>query len=276
MFPEAVGSPVIRWPRKYPTLGVDVSATTYQELTDTLILAATQRQPAIVDFLPVSNLAAAADDATFRAKRNAFDLVCPDGQPIRWCLNYFHGLNLRSTVCGTFATLHLCERAATRGIGVYLYGSTPDTLQRLQANLLARIPDLQIAGAESPPFAPLTPSEREAVIARINDSGAGLVFVGIGSPKQEHFAWEQKDRIRGVQLCVGAAFDFIAGTKRRAPDAMQRLGLEWLHRLCSEPRRLWRRYLATNSRFVTLLARALFGQAVSRRWPRAASSGVRN
>jgi exopolysaccharide biosynthesis WecB/TagA/CpsF family protein len=264
MVADALTVQPIRWPRKYRTLGVDVSATTYGELVEVLTEAATRRQPAIVDFMPVSNLTVAADDAGFRAKLNAFDVVCPDGQPIRWCLNHFHGLRLRSTVCGTSATLRLCESAARHGIGVYLYGSTPDTLDKLQANLLARIPELKIAGVESPPFAPLTAAERDAVIARINSSGAGLVFIGIGSPKQEHFAWEQKAHIRAVQLCVGAAFDFIAGTRRRAPEAWQRLGLEWLHRVWSEPRRLGRRYLVSNSRFVSLLVPALLWQTVKR------------
>jgi N-acetylglucosaminyldiphosphoundecaprenol N-acetyl-beta-D-mannosaminyltransferase len=108
-------------------------------------------------------------------------------------------------------------------------------------------------GVESPPFSSLSPEENIAVASRINRSVAGFVFVGIGSPKQENFVWEQKSRIRAVQLCVGAAFDFIAGTKRRAPQWMQDIGLEWMHRVCSEPVRLGKRYALGNVRFVTLL-----------------------
>jgi N-acetylglucosaminyldiphosphoundecaprenol N-acetyl-beta-D-mannosaminyltransferase len=164
-----------------------------------------------------------------------------------------HGLGLDATVCGTVTTLLLCERAAANRIGIYLYGSTPATLLKLQARLRALFPALLIAGAESPPFGALGAGEVDAAIERINGSGAGFVFIGLGSPKQEKFAWEHRTRIQAVQLCVGAAFDFIAGTKTRAPRWMQRAGLEWLHRMCSEPTRLGRRYVLGNARFLSLI-----------------------
>jgi exopolysaccharide biosynthesis WecB/TagA/CpsF family protein len=191
---------------------------------------------------------------------NSFQMVCPDGQPVRWFLNYFHGAALADRVCGTNAMLELCRSAAGHGLSIYLYGSTMETLARLRSELLFRYPELRIAGAESPPFRPLTPAEDEAVVRRINESGAGLVFIGIGSPRQEDFAWEHRLAVKPVLLCVGAAFDFIAGTKKRAPEWMQRSGLEWLFRLCQEPRRLWNRYLGTNSRFLAAaLIRAIQG-----------------
>jgi exopolysaccharide biosynthesis WecB/TagA/CpsF family protein len=157
--------------------------------------------------------------------------------------------------------LRVCEAAAQTGVSVYLYGSTPRTLACLKQTLLTRFPNLLIAGVESPPFRPLTEDEDHCVVRRINASGARVVFIGIGSPKQEHFAWEHRDRIHAVQLCVGAAFDFIAATKKRAPEWMQRVGLEWLFRLCQEPGRLWNRYLSTNSRFLL----ATLGHALNRR-----------
>ena len=243
----------IAWPKKYDIFGVKVSATTYGEVIDVLVQSAKRRRPTTVDFAPVSVLVEAAHNPVFRSRLNSFDLVCPDGQPVRWCLNHFNKVGLRETVCGTTAMLRLCESAAHNNIGIYLYGSTPETLRKLQANLLSRFPRLQIVGAESPPFSALSPEEHNAVASRINGSGAGLVFVGIGSPKQENFVWEQKSRIRAVQLCVGAAFDFIAGTKKRAPQWMQDSGLEWMHRLCSEPVRLGRRYALGNARFVVFL-----------------------
>jgi len=245
------------WPEKHDIFGVKISATTYAEVIDVLIQSAKRRRPTIVDFAPVSVLVEGAQNPIFRSKLNCFDLVCPDGQPVRWCLNHFQKVGLRETVCGTTATLLLCERAAQDEIGIYLYGSTPETLQKLQTNLLSRFPRLRIVGTESPPFSSLSPGEHERVADRINGSGAGLVFVGIGSPKQENFVWEQRSRIRAVQLCVGAAFDFIAGTKRRAPRWMQDSGLEWMHRVCSEPVRLGKRYTLGNARFVTLVLREL-------------------
>ena len=241
------------WPRKYELFGVKISATTYADVVDAIIDAAKRQRPAVVDFAPVSVVVEAAHNSVFRSRLNSFDLVCPDGQPVRWCLNRFHDLGLPDTVCGTTTMLRLCESAARENVGIYLYGSTRDTLQKLQANLRVLFPALRIVGAESPPFSPLSSEARDAVASRMNQSGAGLVFVAIGSPKQESFVWEQKDKVNAVQLCVGAAFDFVAGTKKRAPRWMQRVGIEWLHRLCSEPARLFRRYALGNARFVALV-----------------------
>lgn len=243
----------IAWPRKYDLFGVLVSSTTYAEVVDVLVRAAKHHQHALVDFTPVSVLLEAADNLAFRSELNSFDVVCPDGQPVRWCLNYFHKAGLVDRVCGTTTMLLLCEAATRENLSIYLYGSTPDTLQKLQANLLTRCPQLRIVGAEAPPFRPLTAAERNQAIRRINNSGAAFLFIGLGSPKQEIFGWENRSSINAVQLCVGAAYDFIAGTKKRAPHWMQRSGLEWLHRVCSEPGRLGKRYLAGNARFAILL-----------------------
>ena len=133
----------------------------------------------------------------------------------------------------------------------------------LEANLQREFPGLVIAGAESPPFRPLSADEDDALVARIEASGARIVLVGLGCPKQDFFAYEHRRRIAAVQLCVGAVFDFYAGHKRVAPQWMQRSGLEWLYRLCQEPRRLWRRYLTTNSLFLYLLAKAFVGRKPS-------------
>jgi N-acetylglucosaminyldiphosphoundecaprenol N-acetyl-beta-D-mannosaminyltransferase len=244
-------SPCVTWPVKQDVLGVHVSVTSYAEVTDVVIRAATNQTPAIVDFSPVDIIMQAAHNPRFLSKLNAFDLVCPDGQPVRWWLNHFRAAGLTDRVCGTTTMLRLCEAAAGLAVPIYLYGSTQQTLAGLTARLMELYPQLTIAGSESPPFRPLTPQEDLEVIGRINSSGAALVFVGIGSPKQENFAWEHKKTLRAVQLCVGAAFDFIAGSKRRAPGWMQRVGLEWLFRLCSEPTRLGRRYFVTNTRFLT-------------------------
>jgi exopolysaccharide biosynthesis WecB/TagA/CpsF family protein len=176
--------------------------------------------------------------------------VAPDGQPVRWALNHFHQARLADRVYGPELMLRLCARAEQEQVGIYLYGSRLYVLERLSGKLLRRFPRLRIAGYESPPFRALTEKEDRETVSRINSSGAGLIFIGLGCPKQEHFAYDHRDSIRGVQLCVGAAFDFHAGSKRMAPAWMQRHGLEWAFRLMSEPKRLWKRYLCTNSLFL--------------------------
>jgi exopolysaccharide biosynthesis WecB/TagA/CpsF family protein len=174
---------------------------------------------------------------------------------VRWALNYFHAANLTDRVYGPELTFRLCRAAGDAGVSVYLYGSQPNVLAALQDKLLATFPKLKIVGAEAPPFRPLTAEEDAAVVERINSSGAGIVLLGLGAPKQEIFAYEHRQSIAAVQLCVGAAFDLHAGTRKMAPAWMQRNGLEWLFRLCQEPGRLWKRYLVRNARFVGLFAR---------------------
>ena len=247
----------VRWPRKCDVLGVEVTATSYDELVPLLIAAARRRQPAIATFLPVHGIVTAATDATYRYRVNAFDVVGPDGQPVRWAMNRLHRAALADRVYGPEVMLRTCAAAAEHGVGIYLYGSTPDVLSALAERLTARCPGLRIDGVESPPFRPLTPAEMADVADRINTSGAGLVFIGLGCPRQEVFAHETRHAIHAVQLCVGAAFDFHAGTKRTAPPWMQKRGLEWLYRLTQEPGRLWRRYLVTNTTFIYLMTRRL-------------------
>jgi exopolysaccharide biosynthesis WecB/TagA/CpsF family protein len=246
----------VRFPAKVALFnGVLMTPTSYAEVVDVVLAAAEARRPAIAAFAANHLLATAAGDPAFRARLNAFDLVAPDGQPVRWAMNYFHAAGLTDRVYGPELTRRLCAAAADRGVSVYLYGSTPAVIERLSARLREMFPRLVIAGAESPPFRPLTPAEDAAVVRRINDSGAGLLFIGIGAPKQEEFAYAHRASIRAVQLCVGAAFDFHAGVKATAPAWMQRRGLEWLYRLVKEPGRLWRRYLVTNTQYVALFAK---------------------
>ncbi|MGN6506051.1 MAG: WecB/TagA/CpsF family glycosyltransferase [Tepidisphaeraceae bacterium] len=246
--------PVSR-PGKRRLFGVDVSVTHYAEVFDYLLQVARSGGRAIVDFAPANIIVEAASDPEFRRRLNEFDLVCPDGQPVRWCLNHFHKAGLTDRVYGPSCTLKLCEAAEQQGVSIYLYGASPETLALFQQQLLQRFPKLRIAGAESPPYRPLTPDEDRETVERINRSGAGLIFIGTGSIKQENFAWSHRDSINGVQLCVGAAFDFIAGTKPTAPGWMQRRGLEWLFRLVKEPKRLFKRYAITNSLFLMYVFR---------------------
>jgi N-acetylglucosaminyldiphosphoundecaprenol N-acetyl-beta-D-mannosaminyltransferase len=141
---------------------------------------------------------------------------------------------------------------------IFLYGSAPDTLSKLEEKLRVTFPQLRIAGSYSPPFRPLDVAEEAEVVARINSSGATTVWVSLGCPKQEKWMAKHRGHINAVMVGVGAAFDYHAETIKRAPKWMQDCGLEWLHRLASEPRRLWRRYLVTNTLFVLGAIRQLF------------------
>ncbi len=250
----------LAWPPKVNVIGVGVSVTAYDEAVEAILHAAEQRTPAVVACQAVHAVVTAASNGELLRKVNSFELVTPDGQPVRWAMNLLHRTSLRERVYGPELMLRLCRKAAELGVSIYLYGGTPAVLAKLHANLERLFPELEIAGEEAPPFRPLTAEEDQEVVERINASGAGLVFIGLGCPKQDHFAYEHRGSIHAVQICVGAAFDFHAGVKPTAPGWMQRRGLEWLFRLLQEPRRLWKRYLVTNSIFIWKLATALWNR----------------
>jgi N-acetylglucosaminyldiphosphoundecaprenol N-acetyl-beta-D-mannosaminyltransferase len=255
---------VVHWPRKYNLFGVQVSAVTREEACDAVIEAAHRRLPAVVSAFAVHALIESSTSRDLANKTNRFAIVLPDGQPIRWALNWLYGARLKNTVQGYELMQSLCERAAAEGLSIYLYGSSNETLAALAANLLEAYPGLEIAGVESPPFRPLTPEEDAAMVERVNASGAEIMFLGLGCPKQDHFAGEHAEKIQAVQFCVGAAFDFLAGTKPPAPMWMQRRGLAWVFRMYQEPKRLWKRYLVTNTIFLRKLASQFLRQRVLR------------
>ena len=241
---------------RYDLFGVNISAITYEQAAELIISSAQQRVGAVITHLPVHGLVLASRDVMLRKKINSFDIVAPDGQPVCWALNFLYGTGLSDRVYGPEFMIRLCLKAASLGIGVYLYGSYPHVVESLKANLLNRFPGLKVVGYESPPFRPLTPEEDKAAVDRINCSGAGIVFLGLGCPLQDTFAYEHREKINAAQVCVGAAFDLYAENKKMAPRWMQERGLEWLYRLVQDPRRLWWRYLSTNSMFLLLLLKA--------------------
>lgn len=245
------------WPRKVDVFGVDISVTNYEQAVAAILQAAAQGQRGIVSCYAVHGVVTASRDPSLRAKMNSFELVTPDGQPVRWAMNLLHGAGLADRVYGPELMLRLCRAADLAGIPIYLYGSTPTVVESLQANLGRQVPELTIAGWEPNPHRPLTVEEDRALVKRINRSGARLVFIGLGCPRQELFAYDHREVIDGVQVCVGAAFDFHAGVKKMAPPWMQRHGLEWFYRLTQEPGRLWQRYLVTNSLFLYQLGKSL-------------------
>ncbi len=247
------------WPRKYNIFGVNVSATTYDETLDVVIHTAKAGRSACVSHLAVHGLVTGTQDQLVRAMLNEFEIVAPDGMPVRIALNLLYKAQLPDRVYGPEFMMRVCERAAAEKIGIYLYGSHHHVVTALSKNLSQRFPMLRIVGCEPSAFRPLTKAEDEALVHRINDSGADIVFLGLGCPLQEKFAYEHKDKIKAVQICVGAAFDFHSGEKKMAPEWMQRHALEWLFRLSQEPGRLWRRYFITNTIFLSKLLLQLSG-----------------
>jgi exopolysaccharide biosynthesis WecB/TagA/CpsF family protein len=190
---------------------------------------------------------------------NQIDMLVPDGQPVRWALNRLYGLGLADRVYGPNLMLELCRRAAAESLPIFLFGGDAEMLAQLSVSLREQIPGLAIAGTRASRFRTLDKAERAALVDEIRASGAKIAFVGIGCPRQEVFIYELRNAISLPLVAVGAAFPFYAGRLPQAPAWMQRRGLEWLFRLASEPRRLWRRYLYLNPLFVLLLLGQLSG-----------------
>ena len=234
-------------------LGARTDATSYADAAARVLAWAATAESRYVVVANVHVTMEAYDSAEFRAIVNGADLVTPDGMPLVWALRLF-GVADATRVYGPGLTEYLLERAAAANVPVGFYGATPDTLQRMLDACRRRFPGLRVAYAHSPPFRQLSVEEDAATVSQINGSGARILFVGLGCPKQERWMALHRGAVHAPMLGVGAAFDFLAGTKPQAPAWMQPLGLEWLFRLATEPRRLWRRYAYHNPRFVVLLA----------------------
>ncbi len=233
-----------------PVIGIDVTAVRRLDLAHHLIAEARHHRSTAVVIANTHVLVTARREPDYRDVLTRADVVTPDGMPLVWALRQ-HGHRAQNRVDGPTLMLDMCELASGDApLPIFLFGSTDEVLSRLQEQLHDRFPSLVIAGAWSPPFAPPTEESLAADAARIADSGAAIVFVGLGAPKQERWMDAQRGRIDAVMVGVGAAFDFHAGLLNRAPGWMQRSGLEWIYRLVQEPRRLWRRYLVNNTLFL--------------------------
>lgn len=235
-------------------LGVLIDAVDYEAAVSRIVTAAERHEPLGVSALAVHGVMTGVLDAVHRFRLNRLDLVTPDGHPVRWGLNLLHGVDLPDRVYGPTLMARVCEAAADRRLPIFLFGGTTDMLERLQQRLTDRFPGLIVAGTRPSLFRRLTPAEHAATLKAIADSGAALTFVGIGCPRQEVWTYEARARLTHPVIAVGAAFAFHAGTLRQAPPILADRGLEWLFRLMTEPRRLWRRYLFLNPAYLTLLA----------------------
>jgi N-acetylglucosaminyldiphosphoundecaprenol N-acetyl-beta-D-mannosaminyltransferase len=233
-------------------LGVAISAVDYEYAVAKIIEDAQGGRRCATTALAVHGVITGALDRAHRYRLNTFELVTPDGQPVRWALNLLYGTKLNDRVYGPTMMLKVCMEAASRGIPIYFYGSSQEVLDGLCARLPEICPGLKIAGARPSEFRQLSVEEQIRAADRIRDSGAQIVFVGLGCPRQEVFTYEMSIQLAMPMLAVGAAFDYHAGLLREPPAMVQRYGLQWLYRLVAEPRRLWRRYLFTNSQFVGL------------------------
>lgn len=242
-------------PPRRSVVGVPVSVVDYAGTVACILAAAREAAPYLVTALAVHGVVEARSRTDMAQAIEGFDIVTPDGQPVRLALNLLHGADLGDRVYGPTLMIHVAERAAAESLPIYLYGSTREVVTDLADSLRRRFPSLAVAGAEPSVFRPISSQEGADLGARIRASGARIVFVGLGCPRQELFAWEHRDAIGLPQICVGAAFDFHAGKQRQAPRWMQDNALEWLFRLSQEPRRLARRYAVTNTAFVLALAR---------------------
>jgi N-acetylglucosaminyldiphosphoundecaprenol N-acetyl-beta-D-mannosaminyltransferase len=237
-------------------VGIPLAVSDYEEVVAWMQATIEAGARGYVTAAAVNLVMSAREEPRTMAAVLGATLAVPDGMPLVWALRAL-GHERATRVYGPDLMLRFCARAAAEGIPMYLYGGRDDAaLELLKARLRARFPELEIAGGYSPPFRELTAAEEAQVVADIEASGAQVVWVGTGQPRQERWMHEMRPLLKTPLLVgVGAAFDFHAGLVPQAPRWMQRNGLEWIYRLAREPRRLWRRYARYNPRFVAAFAR---------------------
>jgi len=248
---ESISSPGVtlspsKGPPRYNVLGVGVSALTLPHARDLVLGARGARQLGYVCVTPVHAVDEARRDPAFRKILNASFLTTPDGMPVVWL-----GPSGVERVYGPDLMLAVCDAGRATGLRHYFYGGGPGVVELLRAKLVARIPGLEVVGTFTPPYRPLTLNELAVFRADVTRTRPDIIWVGLGTPKQERFMaehWRTLDA--GLLIGVGAAFDFHSGRVPQAPRWMQRSGLEWLYRLATEPRRLAPRYLETNPLFI--------------------------
>ncbi len=235
-------------------LGVRVSAVNLESATGLIQNAIEDGRKGYVCVRDAHGIVRCQDDPELRSIHNRAFLVTPDGMPLVWALKRA-GHSESDRVYGPDLMLSVFDTGRSKGVRHFLYGATTETLDRLQARLLAKFPEAQIVGSYAPPFHQLSLQEETDIADRVNRSGADIIWVGLSSPKQEFWMARMRDRLdASILIGVGAAFDFHAGLKRQAPRIIQRSGFEWVFRLLCEPRRLWRRYALVVPTFISLTA----------------------
>ncbi|MEI8168699.1 MAG: WecB/TagA/CpsF family glycosyltransferase [Rhodoferax sp.] len=248
--------------RGTPVLGAFIDTLSWDETTAKIVSWGSAHESRYVCACNVHSVVTTTTDPEFKAAVNFSDMSLPDGAPIAWACRRL-GFPTQERINGPDLMWRYLREAERLGQSVYFYGSTEYILNKLRSSLKVSFPDLVVVGMRSPKFGVLSLSEDEADICSINDSGANVLFVGLGCPKQEKWMAAHRGRVQAVMIGVGAAFDFHSGSIHRAPRWMQQNGLEWIHRLYSEPRRLFKRYLSTNTKFMIGISRQLISMRLN-------------
>lgn len=239
---------------KTQVLSIKVTLGTYADFISTLLDKALTGQSSYTCVANVHMLVEAHNDPAFAKVVNEADVTTPDGQPLTWAIKLLHGIS-QPRVAGMDILPDLLAEATQKQIPVLFYGGTDVMQEKTKTYLQSSFPALKIAGLYSPPFRPLTVEEELNIIDRINQSGARLIFVVLGCPKQEKWMASMRGKINGCMIGIGGALPVLVGMQKRAPRWMQNAGLEWLYRLCQEPKRLFKRYAVTNTKFIFLLVK---------------------
>jgi len=246
---------------KFSILGVIISAINMDDACSVVKEAVAKRQKKYICVCPVSTIMECQKDNQVLESVNSADLVTPDGMPVVWLGRMLGHKNI-SRVYGPGLMDEVCAISAKSGFKNYLYGSTQEVLGKLKERLTKKYPNLIISGMFSPPFRKLSDDEDNKIVEELNNNAPDIIWVGLGSPKQDLWMHEHRERINApVLIGVGAAFDFLAGTKLQAPRWISNAGFEWLFRLATEPKRLWRRYLVNNTLFMYFVIVGLFSRA---------------
>jgi N-acetylglucosaminyldiphosphoundecaprenol N-acetyl-beta-D-mannosaminyltransferase len=237
-------------------LSIPIGAIPFDEQMSLIIEWARLHQSKMVCLANVHMLMEAYWNEKFALMLKKADLISSDGMPLVWMLRLM-GVHNQERVAGMDVFLKLCHLTPQNGVSLFFLGSEPQILKRIEENIKREFPNVQIAGMESLPFRALTASEDKDLIERLNNSGAGVVLVCLGCPKQENWMAQHQDKVKAVMIGVGAVFQVYAGIYKRAPRCIRDLGLEWFYRLIQEPKRLWYRYLQTIPLFVYLAFKQL-------------------
>lgn len=237
-------------------IGVPVTAESFETQMDTILDWAQQRLSKVVCVANVHMLIEAKHNFSFARILHRADIITPDGMPLAWLTSWINH-KPQDRVAGMDILLNLCRQATQKNVGLFFLGSTPQVLGKIQNRLDREYPNLPISGMEALPFRPLTYEEDEALIRRLNNSGAGVILISLGCPKQERWMHAHKHRVNAVMIGIGGVFPVFAGLQKWAPAWVRKSGLEWLYRLVQEPQRLWKRYATTIPLFLWLGAKQL-------------------
>lgn len=238
-------------------LGVNIAVTNMREVVNLIVNNVTDLRGKFICLSNVHTTVMSEKDEEYRSIQNSAFLALPDGSPLA-LVQRLRGYRGAEQVAGPDLMPEIWKATEHTELSHYFYGSTQETIEALYKTLIRKYPELKIAGMEAPPFRPLTDEEDRETIERINASGADFVWVGLGAPKQEKWMYDHRERIHALMLGVGAGFDFHAGTVKRAPSWMREHYLEWLYRLIQDPKRLWKRYVQTNGKFLLLSVKDAF------------------